>query len=152
MVFSEENVWYELYNTFISFLCLVSTYTYMYVATFRNGIKMWNEPLYVFFEVNFAIHMLLQFFKSYFAYGQDSMQKEVKSISQIGMNYLQTFFIIDLIPLIPLQYLDLPNNREKICYMVKIIRLEKGFRLLDVSRFLRVIKKAYFHYLEQKFK
>ena len=38
LVFSETNGCYELYSSFISILCLISSYCYLYVATFRNGL------------------------------------------------------------------------------------------------------------------
>ena len=75
-----------------------------------------------------------------------------KSVSKISMNYFHTFFLIDLIPLIPLQYIEMIDARAKLFYMIKILRLEKGFRLLNISRFMRVINKTYFSYLELKFR
>lgn len=153
LVFSESNFWYGLYSTFISIMCLITSYIYMYVATFRNGLaNELNQGLFIFFEVCFLIHMILQFFKAYELSDESSDKKEERSMSKISLNYIKTYFIIDLIPLLPLQYWPLPDNREKIFYILKVTRLEKGFRLLNISRFMAVVKKAYFSYLESKFK
>lgn len=112
LVFSEDNSCYELFSTCISILCLISSYIYLYLATFRNNITDENANAYILIECCFLIHMLLQFFKSYRASDEHStMQKEIRSISMISLNYLRTYFLVDLIPLMPLQYYPLPNNQ-----------------------------------------
>lgn len=45
--------------------------------------------------------------------------------------------------MIPLTYIPLPNNDNKLFYIVKIIRLVIGLRILSVPRIMEKIKKIY---------
>jgi hypothetical protein len=59
------------------------------------------KQVMIAFEVFFAFHMLLQFFKEY---STELDPKPVKQISQIALHYLKTWhlFPIDFVTLIPL--------------------------------------------------
>ena len=60
------------------------------------------------FETLFALHVILQFFK---AYKDNSKGKIITDQTEIANNYFWNGFIFESIPLIPLQYLSLKNNR-----------------------------------------
>jgi len=47
---------------------------------------------------------------------------------------------MDVIPIIPLQLISLPKNRASLFYLIKLIRLYKGYILFNVPKLLKVIK------------
>lgn len=55
----------------------------------------------------------------------------------MALNYLNTYFLIDLIPTLPLQLLSTKNYRE--FYIIKTLRLTKGINFLDVSAITRYL-------------
>lgn len=57
--------------------------------------------------------------------------------------YITTDFVYDFIPLIPLQIVPLDRNRQYIFYLLKMIRLKKGFKILEVPAMMEKIKKYY---------
>jgi hypothetical protein len=60
------------------------------------------------FEILFCIDMILCFFK---AYTSETDNKVVSKSGEILEHYLATTFALDIIPLVPLQYIILYNNR-----------------------------------------
>lgn len=68
--------------------------------------------------------------------------------SKIIINYLQGEFIWDFIPLIPLQFLRLVNNRDRLFFLIKCLRLRRGFAILDVTKLMGSIKNFFNRRLE----
>jgi len=68
-VISENNPFYLLFNFFVSFLCIVSSYYYLYLAAFRYPIdedeSKTEMTIIITCESIFLLHMLLQFVKEY---------------------------------------------------------------------------------------
>ena len=58
------------------------------------------------------------------------------------MTYLKGNFMMDMIPLIPLQWISLPKNRDRLFYLIKTMRIVQGFILFDVRGIVRAVKKA----------
>lgn len=59
------------------------------------------------------------------------------------MNYFWGDFIKDVLPILPLQYISLRNNRASLFYLIKLLRLAKGFHILNVTKFMKKIKAVY---------
>ena len=59
------------------------------------------------------------------------------------MNYLRNGFLLDIITLIPLNFLNLYRRRNVLFLIIKMLRIYKGFALFDVPRIMAVIKKGY---------
>mgnify|MGYP006105627473 CR=1 FL=1 len=57
--------------------------------------------LYVFFEIMFFIDMVSKFFLEYISVEFDNI-KPVRNIKLIAIRYLESNFILDLIPIFPL--------------------------------------------------
>ena len=55
----------------------------------------------------------------------------------MALNYLNTYFIIDLIPTLPFQFFSSHNHRS--VYLIKILRLPKGINFLDISAITRYL-------------
>lgn len=144
--FNESNcLAYEIFNFFISILCIVSSVLYLQMASFRDEHKVsWAQhkrnllKFDYFFEIFFAIHLILNFFKQKNdADSGDIKQALHKTLPEIALNYLKTDFINDIIPLIPLQLLKLHNHREYLFYLIKVMRMVKGFKIYDVGLFMQ---------------
>ena len=83
-------------------------------------------------------HMMMQFFIEY----KDDIKlnhDHVRNLKKIAINYIQTDFKMDFIPLIPMQLISLPRNRGRLFYLVKIVRLLKGLKILDTRIAMRYI-------------
>ena len=141
LIFSENNVIYYLFSLFTSFLSMFSVYYYLYIVANRlhtqtdHAMIFGYEP-YLFvtmlMEIIFFTDMLLQLFREYTPVGQGELSKPVKRWSQIILHYLKTDFIWDFIPLIPLQLLTMQRRRENLFFLIKLLRIRKGMKFLDV--------------------
>jgi hypothetical protein len=67
--------------------------------------------------------------------------KSYKNVSVIAKNYINGPFKWDIIPLIPLQLIKLKNGRHNLFYVIKTIRIFRGFQLFNVSEIMREIKE-----------
>jgi hypothetical protein len=92
------------------------------------------------FESLFAVSIVLRFFVDYYEEGK---QFPVRDLTAIAKNYLKTGFVFDFIPLIPLQELPLPRGYARFFYIIKVMRLFNGFKLLNVEHIMDYIKKFY---------
>lgn len=139
IIISELNPLFQIFQVFITVLCLMSSYVYAYIAAFRLHNDM-NESVYklnYFFETMFLIDCILTFFVEY---QPEDSKYPVRDMSKIAINYLQGAFKFDVIPLIPLQYLTLKNKREYLFFTIKWIRLIKGFKLINISKIKKFAK------------
>ena len=89
-------------------------------------------------ELIFLIHMLLQFLIEI-----EIDAKPVRDYKKIAVNYLNTNFAIDFITMIPVQFLNLKRKRQYMFYAIKLLRIKKGFRLFDVSKWMTSLKLKY---------
>ena len=62
----------------------------------------------------------------------------MRDLAKIAKNYAKNLFIIDLIPCIPLQLIDL-GGQEKDFYLIKNMRLYIGMSFLNVQAIMRFI-------------
>ena len=100
LVFSEDNFFYQIFSICISFICLFSSYYYIYLTAFRNlNLKASMIVWTYIFEIMFFVHMILQFFKEI---KSDYSAKAIRNVKIIAKNYLKKEFIWDFIPLVPL--------------------------------------------------
>ena len=71
-------------------------------------------------EFIFLIDFLTKFFLSF---TESNSLKTVEEFNKIVPNYLKNGCLTDMIPLIPLQLIQLKNNRNCLFYLIKLIRL-----------------------------
>ena len=88
LIFSEDNIIYQVFSIMVSFLCLFSSYYYMYVAAFRFSkeivdavhVDEW-EPYFMIslvFEIIFVVYFVLHFFKEFTPVGQGDRSRPVR--------------------------------------------------------------------------
>ena len=110
---------------------------YAYLAAFSvKGSTAFNEIIIVF-EVIFFISLCLNFITDYKEEGSNS---PVRDASLISMKYLNSRFVWDFLPLIPLTIFDLGYESFHHFYLIKIIRLDTGLRLFNVQIIMAKVK------------
>jgi hypothetical protein len=90
-------------------------------------------------DVYFIVDLVLNFFRSY-----DEWGVTITKHSLIARNYLQTWFVIDLIACLPVQYIglavegqgDTAGSNLSIVKTLRLLRLSKMLRLARIKRIL----------------
>lgn len=125
---------------------LISSYMYAYIAAFSvKGGSTFNEII-ITFEIIFFISFCLNFITDY---KEEGVSQPVKDAGLISLKYLNTRFIWDFIPLIPLPIFDFGYKDFHHFYLLKIIRLGTGLKLFDVPMIMAKIKMIMKARLEQ---
>ena len=83
------------------------------------------------FDTIFFIDIILSFFAAYV----DNEDIVVKNRKTIVINYLKTWFIIDLVSVLPVSYLMPANNpSQNINQLSRIARIPKIYRLVKLTK------------------
>jgi len=135
-IISQKNKPYQLFEMFVSIICLISSFNYAYLAAFRmhDQLKTSISGLWLFYETMFFIDIVLQFLKEF---KSETTNLPVRDLEKIAWNYLENGFVTDFIAIIPLQILELKSKRENLFFLIKLIRLEKGLRLFNVTDIMK---------------
>lgn len=139
---------YLMFNFFVTFCCLVSSYIYVYMAAHRIQMESSEDPLsptvflVYFFEGVFALDIGVNCLLSFEQTSQYGTYIET-SVGAIASHYLYSTFYKDFLPIIPFQLTPLANRRGTLFYLIKLLRLAKGFKLLDVVYLMKKIKAIY---------
>ena len=145
LIFSEKNFIYQIFHISVSLLSLLSSYFYLYLAAFRMMPHQVDMPTFLYIsdsiEGIFLIYIILQFFKSYSPEGGGDLVKPVRYWTDIIFHYLRNDFLMDFIPIIPFQFLTLKRNRERLFFLLKVLRIFKGTKMLSQRKLMRVIKE-----------
>ena len=141
---SYDNKAYVVFNVLITMLCLVSSYYYASLVGFRYSsggeIDVNYEIPTIIFESLFLVHMLSTFLLEYKVQGE---KIPIRDPFKIWNNYLNTTFPLDLLCLLPLQFITMKRNRQLLFFMIKMLRINKGFSLFDVHDMMVFVKKQY---------
>lgn len=145
LIISLDNSPYLLFNFFVSTLCLFSSYYYGAHLCFRYSehVQPHADDRIVYeliIECTFGLHMILQFFIEYKPLGE---KFPIRNLTLISNNYLRGRFPLDLITILPLQFLELKRNRQHIFYLIKMLRIIRGFHLFDITNIMVFIKDYY---------
>jgi hypothetical protein len=96
--------------------------------------------LVVIFELLFALDIIVKFMLTF---EDPETHIKVIDLGVISKNYFFDRFIWDFIPLLPLQIFPMYRNRNTLFYLIKLIRLYKGFKILDIPKLMGIIKKIH---------
>ena len=86
--------------------------------------------------------MLLNFFKAYKPNDHGDVA-EIRDLRLISYRYLSTDFKYDIIPLLPLQFIHLKNHRERLFYLLKVVRLKYGSNIINHRSTVKLVKKIF---------
>jgi hypothetical protein len=155
MIFSESAMAWQMFDVLITVCCALSSYFYLFFASSRNVIDddEFSNAHFILtfvFEGLFFIHLVLNFFKEYTPEGGGDRQKPIREFNRIIRNYITTGFAFDFITLIPMQFLHFKRHRERLFYLIKVLRFYKGFKVFNVAKLMKIIKDSFDGYLEKR--
>jgi len=129
--------------------CLLSSYYYAWILAFgaeeHIGVPRWS----IIFEAIFAISMAINFMREYIPDGETV---PVRDHAKIAKHYFKNGFWTDFIPLLPIPWALSFLHYSKVLYIIKIIRIDRGFRIFDVTKVLNAIKNFLKNRIERKIK
>jgi len=131
------------FNLFVTLCCAFSSYIYAAMAAYRlNADELFFE-LMLIFEAVFVVDMLTHFLLSYRKEGSSTSTPPERDIMKCSLHYYKNGFLLDLIPLIPFQVIEMHRGRHNLFYLVKLMRLYKGFKIFNVPKIMELIKNLY---------
>ena len=132
-IIGHRNMTYLCFEILMCALCIVSSYFYASMMGFRYTFEEENRQkvmtTMLVFEAFFVVQFLLQFIREY---KEDGFPPE-RDIAKIAIHYMtKGSFAVDLVCLLPLGILKMKRNREFLFFIIKMLRLVKGFELFNV--------------------
>ena len=95
----------------------------------------------VFVDVLFGIDMIVNFLS---AYEDDVTGLQIVSLKLIAKNYITSWFLLDLLALIPVQLFEelMGGGQLKLARLARIPRLYRLIRILRMVKMLRIFRKS----------
>ena len=129
-----DNPYKKMWDLLIAILILYSAIITPYEIAFSDSNKVsWFD---VFIDILLGIDIVLTFFSAY----TDDEENLVKNHKKIIKKYLKSWFIIDIISVLPISYLFRPDG--KYSGLTKISKLPKLYRLVKLTKLLRITKMS----------
>lgn len=144
----------QIWKTVVVISCLLSCYFYSFLTIF--GIREMQESILGYekgmgealritdlvFFILFSIDIILKFITEYTPTGEIIPCREIE---QITMTYLQTKFLLDIIPWFPFHYIiDFYSNHYlKWLFIIKVIRIIEVFNIFNVTKIMKLVR-SYF--------
>ena len=129
-----DNPYKKMWDLLIAFLILYSAIITPYEIAFSDSNKFsWFEIL---IDIFLGIDIVLTFFSAY----TDDEENLVKNHRKIIKKYLKSWFIVDIISVLPISYIF--NQEGKYSSLTKISKLPKLYRLVKLTKLLRITKMS----------
>ena len=129
-----DNPYKKMWDLLIAFLILYSAIITPYEIAFSDSSKVsWFEIL---IDILLGIDIVLTFFSAY----TDDEENLVKNHKKIIKKYLKSWFIVDIISVLPISYIF--NQQGKYSGLTKISKLPKLYRLVKLTKLLRITKMS----------
>ena len=130
IIIGYENRSKAIFDVFVLFFVLYSCITSMFNSVFETS----ENPILVIFdlcvELIFVIDIALNFLH---AYKDPDTFKEVRSLKKIGYNYVRNgWFLIDFVSVFPFRYLLPSGNSGEITKLLRLARLPRLSKLIDI--------------------
>ena len=144
---SEKYVIYQSWKIINSFLSFASCFTYAYMGAFLDVMSPESRQtcfvIDLVYTLTFVLDIIIHFFV---AYEDPALSEPVKCLRLIAMNYLKGMFCIDFISSVPLYWFVnsfLETKNAKLLFLLKIVRLYKGFKILNHQQLMKEVKQYY---------
>ena len=129
-----DNPYKKMWDLLIAFLILYSAIITPYEIAFSDNSKVsWFEVL---IDILLGIDIVLTFFSAY----TDDEENLVKNHKKIIKKYLKSWFIVDIISVLPVSYIF--NASGRFSGLTKISKLPKLYRLVKLTKLLRITKMS----------
>ena len=127
-----DNPYKKMWDLIIAFLILYSAIITPYEIAFHDSNKVkWFD---IFMDIVLALDIVLTFFSAY----TDDEENLVKNHRKIINSYLRSWFVVDIISILPISYII--SNNSKYSGLTKISKLPKLYRLVKLTKLLRITK------------
>ena len=136
MIIRKDNPFYQLEQFLLTFLCLISSYMYAYIACFQGDS---HEKWEVVVESLFAADLVLTFFVEVSPIV--NTDQPVRNFTQIARRYIQGTLMFDIITLIPFHKVSLKYNLHFVLYLIKCFRYLKGRNIYNVPIIIKSLKE-----------
>ena len=144
-IISPENRTNSYFKALTILLALLSTLSSAYYACFGGPQEV---PLKIFdysMEACFLIDMIRNFFLEY---SHDETHKPIRDLKQIAKRYLTSSFIFDLVAISTFALQELFKDKWEqdslnLLYILRLLRVEKIFVILNIQVFQGIIKFYY---------
>ena len=139
---AQDSKWNLFSSTLHAFICLISSYYYAYKATFIDHSD-WQINLAIGFEAFFGVMMVQSCFLEYIPVGKTT---PVRNFKMTAMNYLKTSFVLDFIPLVPLNNIDRitgldMHGHQNYFFLIKCSRMINAIQLFNINKLMSHLKK-----------
>ncbi len=68
----------------------------------------------------------------------------MRDLTEIAKRYFKSGFIFDIIALIPFaSFFEETNKHRKLFYLIKVVRMKRGYHLLASNQLMREVKKLF---------
>lgn len=105
------------------------------VLPYRIAFVDVDDDIMLYLDITFDVLFTIDIFLSFFAAYVDNEDNVVKNRKKIVMNYLKTWFAIDLISVLPISYLmDKSDPKQNINQLSRIARIPKIYRLVKLTK------------------
>lgn len=123
-----------IWSTFEIFCCLTSSYIYAWVSCFGTEGGISYDHLHVMiivYELIFFLSIVKKFITDYIPDGETN---PVKDLGLIRERYFKQDFWVDIITWFPIVFFfdTSIENYYRLLFLIKIIRLLKGFKIFSV--------------------
>jgi hypothetical protein len=142
LIINHEGRPYKYWTIFIVTLQVISSYIYAVLCAYRMGTY---ENVWMPLESVFLLDMLLHFILDYKSPSKEA-NYNIRNFEEIVAYYLRSTFYWDLLPLVPLQALRLPNNFQNVFFVIKLVRIRKGIMSVSIVEIVKSAKS----YIERK--
>lgn len=148
---NHDSNWKQYFDMYILILTLYSSIIIPYKFSYYNRDSLFSEEsqlsnyiienktvflIDILIDISFMIDLIFRFFTTYL----DNHQIKVINIYDISKNYLFSWFIIDFIGLVPLEYLIKFTNTGNNLIFFKKNRLSLTTRLIKYNKIFRIFK------------
>ena len=131
-IIDHEKSWKQLFDTFIFFLIIYSCLVIPYRISRLNIDNFSLDEIYinVIVDIIFFIDLIFGFFTTYI----NKNKVKVIVLRKIALNYLKSWFIIDFISILPIDYFINYKN-SALNSLTKVLKLQKLYRVMKISRY-----------------
>jgi hypothetical protein len=137
-IISRSSTFFQLWNLLNTVTCIVSSFQYAFMTAFGSPAEHSAAAVFdTLFEAVFISDAILQFFVEY--YDPDT-RKPVRDPFKIAKYYFKGRFPFDCLTIIPFTTLFHQVELARLFYIVKVLRLSKGYYLLDLRKFKQSVK------------
>jgi hypothetical protein len=133
------------------FICTISSYAYIWTAVFGNDPDGFSNRMMWAFESLFLIMMLCNFVTDF---TRDGEHVAVTDLEEIGVRYIQSDFLYDLVPLLPFSFF-LDNSQYKfyrLFFCIKVLRVKTGFDSFNIGKMYTDVRDYYKDRIEIRIK